>query len=739
MKFEKISLGKLNIHKRILLMLLSAVFLTFAALGVVSLRGLFGVRHYTEAGSMRLGDDAADYAEDMAIERTKKRIAASAAEKARKVENELKLIRHDTEVLAEVMTRVLTHPENYSPRRLPVPTEKHVAPGEAYLLVASKVREECASDEVQREIALASNAVDELEVMAKFYMNYKTSCYYGSKYGYYITLECYDSEEMYKNIHSESYHNNYDPRTRPWYQLAAAEGKTVFTDVYVSDDGYLEITCAVPYYDTDGIAGVTGLDAHLDSLYQLMADRSLGKSNSSFVLNSRGEIVLSSETEGELAVGDGHRDLRRSEEEGLALEAAAMARGLSDVVPVTLNGEEYYLAYAPVPSVGWSYGTLLKKEEMLRPVTAAREMIFSHAEAFSASMRSLFLENTLKTGLLLAVLFILFFYGSRKMAQRFVEPILALTEGVRGIAKGDLDKKLDIRTGDEIEELSDSINRMTSDLKDYMANLSSVTAEKEKIATELSLAESIQKGMLPNIFPKFAGNPHYDLFATMDAAKEVGGDFYDFYNLDDFHVAFTIADVSGKGVPAALFMMLSKTMLKNDALMAVLETDPENIDWAKVLEQVNRQLCENNEEMMFVTVFFAILNIKTGRLIYVNGGHNPPLVGRVAAGRVSWEYIRDEKKSNMVGVIETASYEEKQMNLSPGEMLFFYTDGVTEAMNKDKELYSEERLQATLNREGTSSAVVKDILVAVRDDIDTHADGAEQSDDITMVGIRFLG
>ncbi len=739
MKFEKISLGKMTIHKRILLMLLSAVFLTFAALGVVSLRGLFGVRHYTQESSMRLGDDAADFAGDMVIERTKKRIAASAEEKARKVEHELKLIRHDTEVLAGVMTRILTQPENYSPRRLPLPTEKHVAPGEAYLLIASKVSNDCASDEVQREIALASNAADELEVMAKFYMNYKTSCYYGSKHGYYITLECYDSEEMYKNIHTESYHNNYDPRTRPWYQLAAAERKTIFTDVYVSDDGYLEITCAVPYYDKDGLAGVTGLDAHLDSLYQLLADRSLGKSNINFALNAKGEIVISSEKEGELSVGDGHRDLRKSKEEGLALEAAAMAKGLSDVVPVKLNGEEYYLAYAPVPSVGWSFGTLLKKEEMLKPVTIARETLTGHAEDFNASMRGLFLGNALKTGLLLAVLFALFFYGSRKMAQRFVGPILALTEGVREIARGDLDKKLDIHTGDEIEELSDSVNQMTSDLKDYMANLSSVTAEKQKIATELSLAENIQKGMLPNIFPKFAGNPHYDLFATMNAAKEVGGDFYDFYNLDESHVALTIADVSGKGVPAALFMMISKTMLKNDALMAVLETDPENIDWAKVLEKVNQQLCENNEEMMFVTVFFAILNIKTGKLIYVNGGHNPPLVGRAADGKISWEYIRDEKKANMVGVIETASYEEKEMVLAPGELLYFYTDGVTEAMNKELELYSEERLQETLNREGTSAAAVKDILLAVRDDIDVHADGAEQSDDITMVGIRFFG
>ncbi len=739
MNFARRFFDKMTIHKRILLILMAVIFLTFAALGVVSIRGLFGVRQYTRAGSIRLGDAAADFAGAMTIEKTKRQIGKVAMEKARQVEYELNAIRLDTEYLARMMTRILTHPEHYSPRRIPSPLEKHVAPGEAYLLVASKVRKECASDEVQREIALAANCVDDLENIASFYKEYKTSCYFGSKYGYYITLEYYDTEEMYKQIHRDEYHNSYDPRTRPWYKLAAATGKTAFTDVYISDDGRLEITCASPYYDANGMAGVAGIDAHLESLYRMLADRSLGETNINFVVNASGEVVISSEAEGELAVGDGHRDLRKSKEESLALEVAAMANGLSDVAPVTLDGEEYYIAYAPLPSLGWSYGTLLKKEEMLAPVTAAREMLLDHTEAFNDTMRALFLENALKTFLLLVVLAGLFFYFSRQTAQRFVRPILALTEGVREIAKGDLDKKLDIRTGDEIEELSDSINRMTDDLKEYMANLSSVTAEKQKIATELSLAQSIQEGMLPNIFPKFAGNPHYDLFATMHAAKEVGGDFYDFYNLDDSHVALTIADVSGKGVPAALFMMISKTMLKNDAMMGAIESSPETVQWEKVLEQVNRQLCENNEEMMFVTVFFGVLNIETGDFYYVNGGHNPPLIGRADGGENAWTYIRDEKKTHMVGVIEDAAYEKHHLTLRAGDMIYFYTDGVTEAMDQEGRMYTEERLQETLNRVGTPDHSVKEILTAVREDIDVHVNGAAQSDDITMVGVRFLG
>jgi len=181
-------------------------------------------------------------------------------------------------------------------------------------------------------------------------------------------------------------------------------------------------------------------------------------------------------------------------------------------------------------------------------------------------------------------------------------------------------------------------------------------------------------------------------------------------------------------------MVISKTVLKNTAL----STDSEE-HFGLAMERTNLQLCEDNEEMMFVTIFFGVLNLKTGEFVYVNGGHNPPLVGRAQGETPDWQYIRDEKKTHMVGVIEDAQYEEKRLTLAPGDMLYLYTDGVTEAMDAEKNLYTEERLQQTLNRVGTPNASAKDVLAAIRADIDAHAGGAEQSDDITMLGIRYLG
>jgi sigma-B regulation protein RsbU (phosphoserine phosphatase) len=215
----------------------------------------------------------------------------------------------------------------------------------------------------------------------------------------------------------------------------------------------------------------------------------------------------------------------------------------------------------------------------------------------------------------------------------------------------------------------------------------------------------------------------------MDAAKAVGGDFYDFYMTDENHLVVTIADVSGKGVPAALYMMRAKTTLKNLVLMAN-QTD----DVASLMMQANQELCRDNESMMFVTVFIAQLDLTTGELVYVNAGHNPPLVRQ--NGR--FRYLVQKKKYTVFGVDEDATYQVNRLVLRPNDMIYLYTDGVTEAMDKNNNLYTEQRLQDALNRID-SNASVQEILAEVRKDVYAHAEGAEQSDDITMLGVRFFG
>ena len=521
-------LGKLNVYRKAMLMLMSMVLVTFIALGLVSMLGFWGVWQSTGTISEHFDDNVTNYAEEMAIVQTKKLMEENAVEKARQVERELSMVKRDTEFLANSMTRILTHPELYSPRQLSSPLEKRMAAGEAYLLISSAVKGECADEAVQREIALASNAADDLELMASFYNDYQTSCYFGSKHGYYLSLECYNSDAMYNHIHTEAYHNSYDPRKRPWYQVAVAEGKATFSDVYVGNDGYPEITCAVPYYNMDGFAGVAGLDVHLESLYRLISDRSIGKSNINFALNSRGEVVFSSKEDGALAVSDGKHDLRKAAEASLATAAVNMTEGHSNIVMVNLDGVDYYLAYAPLPSVGWSFGTLLKVSEVLEPVAVVRESLSVHPEAFNVSIHSVFMQDVIKNIILVLSIFCLFLYGISKVAKGFVQPILSLTEGVRIIVKGNLERKLQISTGDEIEEISDSFNSIAEKLKGNMERPSKEAEEKQKLVAELSFAQGIRSSMMPNTLPESMDNPICDSFAIKNSAKGDGGSFCDY-------------------------------------------------------------------------------------------------------------------------------------------------------------------------------------------------------------------
>lgn len=274
---------------------------------------------------------------------------------------------------------------------------------------------------------------------------------------------------------------------------------------------------------------------------------------------------------------------------------------------------------------------------------------------------------------------------------------------------------------DEIYELARSFYQMTIDLQTYISNLEKVTNEKQKIEAELNVAKSIQLMLLPKIFPPFKVTDDFSIYASIEPAKSVGGDYYDFYMIDEDHICFTIADVSGKGVPAALFMVIAKTIMKNQAMS--------NYEPDHVLYETNNQLCADNEEGMFVTAFFAVYEISTGRLTYANAGHNPPLLYRYG-GR--FEYL-PMKKGVVLAVMDGMEYYKNEIFLGSGDILFSYTDGVTEAMNQDGELYSEERLFNVLNQMMDKSSSLEKIQKQVRSSVAEHVQEAEQSDDITML------
>lgn len=257
--------------------------------------------------------------------------------------------------------------------------------------------------------------------------------------------------------------------------------------------------------------------------------------------------------------------------------------------------------------------------------------------------------------------------------------------------------------------------------KRFIQNLKAETEAKERIKSELRIAREIQASMLPRTFPE---RPEFELYATMDAAEEVGGDFYDFFFVNPTKLCIVIGDVSGKGVPAALFMAVSKALLRSEAMR---DYPPH-----EVLAHVNKLLCPENQICMYVTVFCLMLDTRTGVAQYCNGGHPAPLITN-ETGQVEQLEV---PQGAVLGVMESAVYESRQHVLKKGDMLLLYTDGVTEAINPQLQLFSDKRLQSCLTP--NSKRPVAEVVAEIRRTIADYAKGQPQSDDITMLGLRFL-
>ena len=300
-----------------------------------------------------------------------------------------------------------------------------------------------------------------------------------------------------------------------------------------------------------------------------------------------------------------------------------------------------------------------------------------------------------------------------------VDNIGKVNESLSRITDGDLSVVVDVRSNSEFASLSDDINSTVVTLKRYIAEAAA------RIDKELEFAKAIQHSALPSVFPPFPNKTEFDIYALMDTAKEVGGDFYDFYFVGEDKLAFLIADVSGKGIPAAMFMMTSKTLIKSFA-----ET---GCDVNEVFTIANAKLCESNDAGMFVTSWMGVLNLKTGLVEYANAGHNPPLV-RHKDG--SFEYLKSRAGFVLAGM-EGIRYRKNELQLSPGDEIFLYTDGVTEATDANNELYGEERLLRFMNT--LNDLPASEVCGMVKADVDAFVGDAPQFDDITMVYLRYNG
>lgn len=338
--------------------------------------------------------------------------------------------------------------------------------------------------------------------------------------------------------------------------------------------------------------------------------------------------------------------------------------------------------------------------------------------------RQRYLKSVGFTAILLSIAACFSTYGFMK--HEFVKPVKKIIGEAARFAEENTAPEQNvlhnISSITEIQALGSSVAKLETDTLQYMQNLMHVTAERERIDTELSLATRIQANMLPNIFPAFPDRTEFDIHASMTPAKEVGGDFYDFFLIDDDHLGLVMADVSGKGVPAALFMMMAKILLSNYAMMGGTPHE--------VLERLNGTFCKNNDDSMFVTVWFGIYTISTGKVIAANAGHEYPIIKH---GENGFEVMKD-RHGFVIGGMCGLKYRDYEFELASGDTLFLYTDGVPEATDADGKMFGTERLLETLNAAANGTA--KELLEAVHADVEAFVGTAPQFDDLTMLAIK---
>jgi phosphoserine phosphatase RsbU/P len=499
-----------------------------------------------------------------------------------------------------------------------------------------------------------------------------------------------------------------------WYQIPRELDQTVWSEPYYDEGGgnSLMTTCSMPFHRlVDGkrqVAGVVTADVSLAWLTRLVAGATVLDTGYAYLITHSGTYV----THPDPAVPFNETIFSRAEEHGdteLRRIGQDMIRGGSSFVPTMSlhTGKAGFLVYAPLPSTGWSLGVFYPRDELLADV---------HRQALVSA--------GIGGGAFLALAVLVAF-----IARSITRPLRRLTIAAREVAGGNLAAPLPAPRGrDEVAELALSFGHMQTSLRDYIRDLTTATASRERMESELRIAHDIQMGILPKIFPPFPNRREIDLFASLTPAREVGGDFYDFFLISPDQFCFLVGDVSGKGVPAAFYMAVAKTLIK-----AVAESDRSIADPGRILARANNDLAVDNDSCMFVTIFCGVLNMGTGEVRYASAGHNPPVLIRSGGAPT----LLSTRQEPVAGALEGVEYTTDTLSLAPGDGLLLYTDGVTEAMNSALNLYGEARLLHEIA--ALAEADAHDMCDHLAGDVRTFAAGAEQSDDITLLALRFRG
>ncbi|MDR1029143.1 MAG: SpoIIE family protein phosphatase, partial [Clostridiales Family XIII bacterium] len=703
---------KNSIYAKVRRKMLIAVLLSAFTIFAIATVSIFIINVNVANASKTLGNRSADNSVTAMTKLAEESLLHTATNRAMLSDAKMLTVSHAVTVIADNATSVMSYPDRYNSRAVLPPDPADDGEVVAQAVYAGDV----APSALSRELGLLGNLQDIQIALLETEENI-SSMQIGTETGIMIMVDDMSAAKT----------SPFDPRVRPWYLAAKERDGLIWTEVF--DDAFdrgLAITCGMPYYGADGrLVGVVSGGMLLETLKETVTGALEGENGVTFIVDEAGKILISEDVTKDADGNIIREDLLKSESESMRAAAEEMLTGASGIKRVTWKGKDYFMAYSPLTARPWSFVALVETEEALKPALLAERHIGDFTEKALADIRKIFFVTLAVFALLLIAIPLLGMRYSKRFSEEITSPIIALTGMARSLEDGDdLNIQIDIKTGDEVEELADAFAEMTARLKIYIEHLTIVTAEKGRIETELNVATRIQASMLPCIFPPFPECEEFDLYAIMQPAREVSGDFYDFFLIDKDTLCVIIADVSGKGVPAALFMVIAKTLIKNNAQSGLRPSE--------VFTVVNNLLCENNEAEMFVTAFMGYLDIPTGRFTFVNAGHNPPLLGSEGDFR-----LIEVRPGFVLAGLRDISYVESELTLGLGETLCMYTDGATEATNSTQELYSVRRLIRTADAKGASDIAA--FVYNIKSSIEDFIGGGEQADDITLLALRYDG
>jgi phosphoserine phosphatase RsbU/P len=516
---------------------------------------------------------------------------------------------------------------------------------------------------------------------------------------------CYRTDEglINKDLGGEEY----SYLEQSWYTDARDAGHGLWTEPYFDEGGgdVVMSTYVVPFYDSTGGAfkGVATADISLAWLEHMMNSIKVFESGYVILISEKGTIITHPDSDYQM------RNLAELSEKagnsGLAALARQMMQQREGYLPFRslIDQQPSWMYFNTLPQTNWHMAVVIPESELFE------------------GLHKLFIY-TIFIGILGIILlsFVVIVFSSQ-----ITKPLRRLTRTAYEIGTGNFNVQIgEIYSAKEISLLGNALGRMQSELKDYIRDLETTTIAKERIESELNIAHEIQQGMIPKVFPAFPGRNDLDIYALLEPARQVGGDLYDFFFLDDETLCFAIGDVSDKGVPASLMMAITITLFRAEAVKDKALNE--------IVSTINRDVCRGNENMMFITFFMGMLNMRTGELTFCNAGHNYPLLLRKDGSL----FILAETHGVPLGIDEDQQYGTGKITLSKNEMLVLFSDGITEAMNIEGELYGDERFAGLITTRCAGLTTIQ-ASQEIMNDVSAFANTPERSDDITLMVLQY--